>query len=368
MATTTTTRSHSLTYPNELGTNWYNSFSSYAGQITAYMDNLNIIAITNIQDNSTSANILTFTHVASGTYCTVKNASAGSGAEITVTSSNSNEDLKITPKGSGVVILDGVSLPASDGTNTQILKTNGSGTLSWSDVLVSLDSSPELITNFEVGTYSIISSSSNNIPLTSVSDVVLKLGDAAGSKKVSIKDSSNTEVATIDSDGNATFVDTTVSVNANITTLNLSDNSLSANDLDVEALSEFSDISTSDKLIVYDTSATANKTCTVISLLTDYKAFAFVTFDPNGSVFVITGENVASITVSSSVFTLTFTTAMNTSTYTAIVNTGIGGDTAAKTAQLDTSTYSTTQFKYTAHVSGSLSPPRRQTIYVMENA
>ena len=43
----------------------------------------------------------------------------------------SNGDIAITPDGSGKVILDGLNYPTSDGTNGQILSTNGSGTLSF---------------------------------------------------------------------------------------------------------------------------------------------------------------------------------------------------------------------------------------------
>jgi Flp pilus assembly protein TadG len=170
---------------------------SYAQTVTSFLDNPHIIALTEIQDDTSSAKICTFTHVASGTYCTVKNAAAGSGAEITVISSNANETLKITPKGTGSIVLDNNTLPTSDGSNTQILKTNGSGTLSWSDVLVSLDSSPQLGANLNVGSYNITAGGSDYILVDSATDVLLKLGDASGSKKISIKDSGNTEISSI---------------------------------------------------------------------------------------------------------------------------------------------------------------------------
>jgi len=43
----------------------------------------------------------------------------------------SNGDITITPHGTGSIILDGLTHPQADGTNGQVLKTNGSGTLSF---------------------------------------------------------------------------------------------------------------------------------------------------------------------------------------------------------------------------------------------
>ncbi len=47
--------------------------------------------------------------------------------------STSNANIAITPDGTGVIVLDGFNWPSSDGTNGQVLKTNGSGTLSFGD-------------------------------------------------------------------------------------------------------------------------------------------------------------------------------------------------------------------------------------------
>ena len=45
--------------------------------------------------------------------------------------SASNANINITPNGSGYVVLDGLSWPRADGSPNQILKTDGSGALSW---------------------------------------------------------------------------------------------------------------------------------------------------------------------------------------------------------------------------------------------
>ena len=48
-----------------------------------------------------------------------------------ISSTNTNGDISITPNGSGKIILDGLSFPTSDGSADQVLKTDGSGNLSF---------------------------------------------------------------------------------------------------------------------------------------------------------------------------------------------------------------------------------------------
>ena len=42
-------------------------------------------------------------------------------------------NLALLPEGSGVVTIDGLTYPASDGSANQLMKTNGSGVLSFTD-------------------------------------------------------------------------------------------------------------------------------------------------------------------------------------------------------------------------------------------
>lgn len=63
--------------------------------------------------------------------------------------SASNGNITITPDGSGKVILDGISHPTADGSNGQVLTTNGAGVLSFTDKTVDTtnlvaDTSPQL--------------------------------------------------------------------------------------------------------------------------------------------------------------------------------------------------------------------------------
>jgi len=64
---------------------------------------------------------------------TYANAATGNGPTLTASGDDTNIDINITPKGSGQVVLDGLKYPSADGTADQILKTDGSGNLSFVD-------------------------------------------------------------------------------------------------------------------------------------------------------------------------------------------------------------------------------------------
>jgi hypothetical protein len=64
---------------------------------------------------------------------TVKNAATTAAPEISATVTATNIDLKLTPKGSGNLIFDGIEFPNADGTAGQVLATDGSGVLSFVD-------------------------------------------------------------------------------------------------------------------------------------------------------------------------------------------------------------------------------------------
>jgi hypothetical protein len=64
---------------------------------------------------------------------TVTNSATGNAPEISATGDDTDIDLKLTPKGSGNLNLDGLIFPNADGTTGQFLKTDGSGNLSFDD-------------------------------------------------------------------------------------------------------------------------------------------------------------------------------------------------------------------------------------------
>ena len=64
----------------------------------------------------------------------VTNAATGNPPEISATGGDSNIDLKLTPKGTGKLNLDGIKFPNADGNANEVLLTDGSGNLSFGEV------------------------------------------------------------------------------------------------------------------------------------------------------------------------------------------------------------------------------------------
>ena len=65
---------------------------------------------------------------------TVTNSATGNAPEIAATGDDTNIDLKLTPKGTGKLNLDGIKFPNADGSANQVLKTDGSGVLSFTTI------------------------------------------------------------------------------------------------------------------------------------------------------------------------------------------------------------------------------------------
>jgi len=91
--------------------------------------------IINEIDDANSNEQIKFTATASAVNeFTVTNAATGNAPEISATGGDTNIDLKITPKGSGKINLDGIKFPNADGTNGQVLSTNGAGSLAFTTI------------------------------------------------------------------------------------------------------------------------------------------------------------------------------------------------------------------------------------------
>ena len=85
---------------------------------------------------TTTPSLGTFSTVSSGTIqsvgdtdITVKTGNAATGT-ITITD-GANGNINISPNGTGQVVIDDLTFPAADGANGEVLKTDGSGNLSW---------------------------------------------------------------------------------------------------------------------------------------------------------------------------------------------------------------------------------------------
>jgi len=96
-----------------------------------------------------------------------------------ITSTNLNGDIEVTPNGTGDLILDGQNWPQADGSTGQFLKTDGSGQLSWatvvSDFTISDGSTTDTFATGETltftgGTNITTTVSNNEITFTGLSD------------------------------------------------------------------------------------------------------------------------------------------------------------------------------------------------------
>jgi hypothetical protein len=169
-----------------------------------------------VGDLNTEARISTY-----GTGNLVLTTNEGNDPDPTITIGNgANADITLTPSGTGSIILDGQYWPQADGTANQVLKTNGSGQLSWvaqtaagiTDVVQ--DTTPQLGGNLDVNGNSIVSVSNGNIAITpngtgqtvvkniEYNEFIYDLGTTSGTITPNV---TNGNVQTITLNGNLTF-------------------------------------------------------------------------------------------------------------------------------------------------------------------
>jgi hypothetical protein len=89
--------------------------------------------ITQINDTNVNEQIKFTTTASAVNEFTITNAATANAPEISATGGDTNIDIKITPKGSGKINLDGIKFPNADGNSGQFLRTDGSGSLSFAD-------------------------------------------------------------------------------------------------------------------------------------------------------------------------------------------------------------------------------------------
>ena len=98
---------------------------------------------------------------------TIKTGNATTGS-ITITD-GANGNIAVSPNGSGAVQLDGLSWPTADGSANQVLKTDGSGSLSWTDVSSTISGSASTIdTEVLDASRAVVSNADGNIAVSDV--------------------------------------------------------------------------------------------------------------------------------------------------------------------------------------------------------
>jgi hypothetical protein len=131
-----------------------------------------------IGDLNTEARISTY-----GTGNLVLTTNEGNDPDPTITIGNgANADITLTPSGTGNLILDGLNWPQADGTANYVLKTNGSGQLSWTAMSggggdVVTDTTPQLGGDLDVNGFA-ITTTALTIPVAIKSNY-LKIGEAS---------------------------------------------------------------------------------------------------------------------------------------------------------------------------------------------
>ena len=104
------------------------------GNLDTNSHNIDIDDAHGIRDENGNEQIIFQTTASAVNQLDITNAATGNPPEISATGGDTNIDLKITPKGSGKLNLDGIKFPNADGSADQVLKTDGSGNLSFGEV------------------------------------------------------------------------------------------------------------------------------------------------------------------------------------------------------------------------------------------
>lgn len=259
----TTTGNHPLTYPEEGVKNWYSTFQSFAQAITDDLDNLGTTIIAQVDDSNSNEMLVFSTTATAVNHVQLANAATGNGPALTAIGDDANIDLNITPKGTGNIVLDGLTWPNADGTANQVLVTNGSGALSFATRLndVVSDTTPQLGGALDVNGQEIRSVSGANIDLHSDNNILMELGDAAGTNKISVRDSAAAEVASVNSDGDISCTDITAN-SISLTT------ALAGTSVNINGATAETSANDSDEILIYDASAGANRKMTRGNFLT----------------------------------------------------------------------------------------------------
>jgi len=124
-----------------------------------------------VGDNNTDTTITT-----QGTGDLTLSTNSGTNSGTIEIEDGANNDIVITPNGTGDVIIDGLKYPQADGSANQFLKTDGNAQLSWSTVTTDLvgDTSPQLGGNLDTNGSDIVIDGDDKISLASYAEIKRK--------------------------------------------------------------------------------------------------------------------------------------------------------------------------------------------------
>lgn len=113
--------------------------SGAATQVTYWSDADTITGSNNLTFDGTNLDVAGYVKSGTGVYDTdgatdlTLQTNSGTNSGTIVIRDGAAQDIEITPNGAGVINLDGIKWPTADGTANQVLATDGSGTLSFTD-------------------------------------------------------------------------------------------------------------------------------------------------------------------------------------------------------------------------------------------
>jgi len=137
---------------------------------------LNNVENTAISTWSGSSNVTT---VGTLTTLQVDNINVNGNA---ITSTDTNGNITVTPNGTGKIVLDGLSWPTADGSSDQVLKTDGSGNLSWVTNSTTLTGAASTIDTEDLTvSRALISNASGKVAVSAVTDTELSYLDGVTS-------------------------------------------------------------------------------------------------------------------------------------------------------------------------------------------
>jgi hypothetical protein len=145
--------------------------------------------IDEINDNNGNEEIIFTTTASAVNELTIANAATGNAPEIAATGDDTDIDLKLTPKGAGNLVLDGIEFPNADGSANQVLQTNGSGVLSFGTISAGFTLGTKVTASGTDVTFTGIPSTARMIVIGTDGlsftgagnpDVQLQLGDSGG--------------------------------------------------------------------------------------------------------------------------------------------------------------------------------------------
>jgi len=125
MPSTTTTESHSLTYPAEGATGWYATWEALMQQITDYLDDINDIRIATIKDNNGNEAVVINTTASAVNHLGVTNAATGNNPMLASEGSDSNVGLILgDSNGNEVIVAESTASAVNEVTITNAATAN----------------------------------------------------------------------------------------------------------------------------------------------------------------------------------------------------------------------------------------------------